>query len=256
VNRTTPAIQRDIVNKLKDRAIEPQAVVAITSQTSTEVSVVGEVNNPNKFAINPNGDTVLDAISRAGGIKDQGYENYVTLQRHGLKGTVYFLNLVRDSKENIFVRPGDAVYVSFYQRSFMAFGATGASGQFKFQQECLTLNDAVGKAGGLLDNRSDPGQVFVYRLENRAALEKMGADTSHFPVDRQRIPTIYRVNFRDPAGFFASSKFPMRDGDVLYVDNADQVELTKFLLLITSITGTAESGITTAASIRTYPNVP
>ena len=125
LNRTTVAIQQDIVNKLKDRAIEPQAIVAITSQTSTEVTVVGEVNSPNKFAINPSGDTVLDAISRAGGIKDQGYDSYVTLQRHRSKGTVYFLNLVKDPKENIFVKPGDAIYVSFYQRSFIAFVGDG-----------------------------------------------------------------------------------------------------------------------------------
>ena len=253
LNRTTPAIQRDIVNKLKDRAIEPQAVVAITSQTSTEVAVVGEVNLPNKFAINPNGDTVLDAISRAGGIKEQGYENYVTLQRHGVKGTVYFLNLVRDAKENIFVKPGDEIYVSFYQRSFVAYGATGASGQFKFEQETLTLNDAVGKAGGLLDNRADPGQVFVYRLENRTTLEKMGADTSHFTPEKELIPTIYRVNFRDPAGFFASHRFPMRDGDVVYVDNADYVELSKFLLIISNVATTTTAGVATGALVKSYP---
>ena len=255
LNRTTVAIQQDIVNKLKDRAIEPQAIVAITSQTSTEVTVVGEVNSPNKFAINPSGDTVLDAISRAGGIKDQGYDSYVTLQRHRSKGTVYFLNLVKDPKENIFVKPGDAIYVSFYQRSFIAFGSRGCDRAIQVPAESLTLNDAVGKAGGLLDNRSDPGQVFVYRLENRSALEKMGADTSHFPVDQQLIPTIYRVNLRDPSGFFASHKFPMRDGDVLYVDNADQVELTKFLLLLSTITNTANSAIITGAAIRTYPSI-
>ncbi|MGD0720283.1 MAG: polysaccharide biosynthesis/export family protein [Roseiarcus sp.] len=250
LGRSTPAIQQDIVDRLKDRAIEPQAIVALTAQTSTEVTVVGEVNAPNKFAVNPSGDKILDVIARAGGIKDQGYENYVTLQRRGLKGTVYFLNLVRDPKENIYVSPGDAVYVSFYQRSFMAFGATGASGQFKFQQEILELNEAVGKAGGLLDNRSDPGQVFVYRLENRDALARMGADVSHFSEDRLVIPTIYRVNFRDPSGFFASRKFPMRDGDILYVDNADEVELTKFLSLITTVTGSTATVATDLSTTR------
>ena len=258
LNRTTPAIQQDIINKLKDRAIEPQAVVTISSQTSTQVSVVGDVNSPNKFAVNPNGDTVLDAISRAGGIKDQGYDCYVTLQRHGSKGTVYFLNLVQDPKENIFVKPGDSIYVAYYERSFLAFGATGAAffgvpTQFKFQQEDLTLNDAVAKAGGLLDGRADPGQVFVYRLEDRVALEKMGADTSHFSGDRRQIPTIYRLNLRDPSGFFAANKFPMRDGDVLYIDNADQVEVTKFLTLLTTITGATSSAVSTSASIKTYP---
>ena len=180
MNRGTPAIQQDIIDKLKDRAIDPQAVVAIVSQTSTEVTVVGDVNTPGKISINPAGDRVLDAISRAGGIRNPGYEEFVTLQRHGLNGTVYFINLVKDPRENVFVEPGDTLYVYQYQRAFMAFGATGASGQFKFLQENVTLSDAVGKAGGLLDSRAEPGQVFVYRIEKRSTLEKMGVDISNF----------------------------------------------------------------------------
>jgi polysaccharide biosynthesis/export protein len=253
LNESTPAIEQEIVDKLAKKAIQPQVVVAITSQTSTQVTVIGEVNNPNKISINPAGDKVIDAISRTGGIKDPGYESFVTLTRHGLKGTVYFPNLVKDSKENIFVAPGDTLYVYQYQRAFMAFGATGTSGQFKFLQDNVTLNDAVGKAGGLLDNRSDPGQIFVYRLENRAALKKMGANTSRFPEDKELIPTIYRVNFRDPSGFFAASKFPMRDGDVLYVDNADQVEITKFINLITTILQPPSTVLSDVIIARTTP---
>ncbi len=250
LGRSTPAIQRDIVDKLKDRAIEPQAVVALVSQTSTQVTVVGDINNPGKISINPAGDRVLDAISRAGGIRNPGYEEFITLQRHGLKGTVYFINLIKDPHENVFVSPGDTIYVYQYQRAFMAFGATGLSGQFKFLQENVTLSDAVGKAGGLLDGRAEPGQVFVYRIEDRSTLEKMGADTSHFPRDRSEIPTIYRVNFRDPSGFFAARRFPMRDGDIIYVDNADQVEITKFLTLLTTVTNSASTVASDLANVK------
>jgi len=250
LNRGTPAIQQDIIDKLKNRAIEPQAVVSIVSQTSTQVTVVGDINNPGKISINPAGDRVLDAISRAGGIRSPGYEEFVTLQRHALKGTVYFINLVKDPHENVFVEPGDTLYVYQYQRAFMAFGATGNSGQFKFLQENVTLSDAVGKAGGLLDGRAEPGQVFVYRIEQRATLEKMGVDVSKFTEDRQEIPTIFRVNFRDPSGFFAARNFPMRDNDIIYVDNADQVEITKFLNMITTITGSASSVANDAANTK------
>ena len=250
LNRGTPAIQKDIVDRLKNRAIEPQAVVSIVSQTSTQVTVIGDINNPGKISINPAGDRVLDAISRAGGIRNPGYEEFVTLQRHSLKGTVYFINLVKDPHENVFVEPGDTLYVYDYQRAFMAFGATGNSGQFKFLQENVTLSDAVGKAGGLLDGRAEPGQVFVYRLEHRSTLEKMGVDVSKFAEDRQEIPTIFRVNFRDPSGFFAARNFPMRDNDIIYVDNADQVEITKFLNMITTVTGATSSVAGDAASTK------
>ena len=174
LNRGTPAIQKEINDRLKDRAIDPQALVSIVSQTSTNVTVVGDVYNAGKIAINPSGDRVLDAISRVGGIRNPGYEEFVTLQRGGLKGTVYFINLVRNPHENVFVAPGDTLYVYQYQRAFMAFGATGVSGQFKFLQESVTLSDAVGKAGGLIDNRAEPGQVFVYRIEPRGTLEADG----------------------------------------------------------------------------------
>jgi len=250
LNRSTPDIQQEIVAKLKNRAIEPQAVVALISQTSTQVTVVGDVNSPNKFTINPAGDKVLDAITRSGGIRSPGYEEFVTLERHKVKGTVYFLNLLKDPRENIFVQPGDVIYLQQNPRYFMAFGATGQSGQFKFGQENVTLNEAVGKAGGLLDSRADPGQVFVYRVEHRQTLEKMGLDLTKFDRGRDAFPTIFRVNFRDPSGFFAARKFPMRDGDVVYVDNADQVEVTKFLTLLTTVSGATSQVAVDAADTR------
>jgi len=259
LNRTTKEIQADIVEKLTHRAIEPQALVSILSQTSTQVTVVGEVNNPNKVNVNPAGDRILDVIARTGGIRDPGYETFVTLQRGSKKSTVYFPNLIKNATENIFVAPRDTVYVYQYQRAFTAFGATGQSGQYKFQQENMTLTDAVGRAGGLLDARSDPGQVFVYRIENRSALEKMGVDTSKFPNGATMVPTIYRVNFRDPSGYFAATTFPMRDQDILYVDNADYVELTKFISLITSVTSgvaSATSGAATSTGAVKYLQHP
>ena len=75
------AIQRVIEQRLASRAIEPQAVVAVKSQTSSEVSVLGDVNLPAKFQVNSNGERILDVIAKAGGPKQPGYETYVTLQR-------------------------------------------------------------------------------------------------------------------------------------------------------------------------------
>ncbi len=250
LNRSTPAIQREIVEKLTNRAIEPQAVVTLVNQTSMQFTVLGDLNTPGKLTVNAAGDRVLDAISRSGGIRNPGYEEFVTLQRNGAKSTVYFMNLVREPRENVFVEPGDTLYVYQYQRAFLAFGATGASGQFKFQQESLTLDDAVGKAGGLLDNRADPGQVLVYRLERRATLEHMGVDLSAVAAEQADIPTIYRVNLRDPSGFFAAARFPMRDGDVIYVDNADQVEIAKFLGMLTNFTSSASGMASDAANAK------
>ena len=118
-------------------------------------------------------------ISRAGGTKFPGYELFVTLQRKKKRATVYFPTLVNNPAENIYVAPGDTVYVYREQQKFVAVGALGSSsqtsgitGQYAFEQEKLSLNEAVAKAGGLLDTRANPGQVFLYRVESRETLSQ------------------------------------------------------------------------------------
>jgi polysaccharide export outer membrane protein len=188
-------------------------------------------------------------ISKAGGLKYPGYELFVTLQRNKKRTTVYFPTLVNNPAENIFVAPGDMIYVFREQQKFVALGALGTVGQtsgltaqFAFEQEKLSLNEAVAKAGGLLDSRANPGQVFLYRMEYRHALEKMGVDLGRFPPSQSMIPTVYRANFRDPSSFFFAQGFMMRHKDVIYVSNADSVEVVKFLDYLRAITSTV-SGV-------------
>jgi len=237
--RTIPAIEADIVNRLENRAIEPQAVVSLITQSATTVSVIGEVRGAGTFPVNPAGDTVVDMISRGGGLNFPGYESYVTLQRKDRKATVFFDQLIDNPQENIYVSPGDTIYVYRQQRTFLAFGASGLNGQFDFETQTLSMAEGVGRAGGLLDDRADPGMTFLYRVEPRSTLESMGVDLSKFDPARTLIPTIYRANFRNPTEFFLAQDFPMEDKDIIYVSNADVIELYKFLELVNSISATA-----------------
>lgn len=262
VGRTLPEIQRDIEKKLSNRAIEPQVIVTLTEQNATEASVVGDViNAANKIKIRHGGERVLDMISRAGGIKFPGYEVFVTLQRGKRRTTVYFPTLINNPAENIFVAPGDTLYVYREQQKFVAVGALGSvgqtsglTGQFAFEQERLSLNEAVAKAGGLLDHRANPGQVFLYRMEYREHLEALSVDLKRFPPNQKLIPTIYRANFRDPSSFFFAQGFPMRHKDIIYVTNADAVEVVKFMAFLRSITstvaGVADDAVLTRESLH------
>jgi polysaccharide export outer membrane protein len=51
-----------------------------------------------------------------------------------------------------------------------------------------------------------------------------------------RIPTIYRLNLRDPSGMLLAAGFQMRSKDVMYVANAKVVDYYKLLLLINNTT--------------------
>ena len=246
--RTIPEIERDIQAKLASRAIEPQAVVTLVEQNASSVTVTGDTGN-SKIKITGAGERVLDMISRAGGSRFPGYELMVTLQRGHRKATLYFPFLISRPEENIYVYPGDTIYVQRQPQKFVALGALGAggqtsglTGQFTFDQEKLSLNEAIARAGGLLDARANPAQVFLYRLERREALAAMGVPLSKLPTNMELVPTIYRANFRDPSSFFYAQAFPMRDKDLIYVANSDSTEVTKFATYLRTISSTV-SGV-------------
>jgi polysaccharide biosynthesis/export protein len=247
---TIPEIQRSVVDRLRNRAIEPQVVISLNQQHASVVSVLGDVNTPGVLPLNSVGERLMELIARAGGPKFEAIESYVTLQRDGKRVRVLLSRVVHDPRENIFIRPNDVIFITREAPTFTALGAinqnafTATITDIPFDVETLTLSQAIGKAGGLADQQSDPGQVFVFRYEGRHFLEKLGVDTTKFSLDM--IPTIYHVNLRDPSGLLLSSGFQMRTKDVMYIANAKVVDYYKLLLLINN---TAISVSTTANAV-------
>jgi len=233
--RSIPEIQADIVDRLKNRAIEPQVIITLKDQKASQVSVLGEVNIPSRFPIAPSGDRVLDVIAKAGGPKYPGYQSYVTLQRSGKEGTELFNDLVDRPADNVYIKPGDTVVVSNKPQRFVALGASGKNGQIDFDAEQMTLAEALGKAGGLLDSRANPSYVFLYRLEDKTTLARFAPAADRVATDL--VPTIYTVNLRDPQGYFFASQFYLRDKDVLYATNAPAADLDKVFSLVRGSAG-------------------
>ena len=254
--RTSVQVQDDIVNKIKNRALEPQVIVTLAQQRTSLISVVGAVNTPLRFAVPASGagDRVLDAITRAGGLSGPGYASWVMLERGGRRATVPFENLVMNAKNNIYILPGDRIYVYLESQKFIAFGATGFNTAGTQQAEIpfgawrINLAEAVAKAGGLGDVQADPGAVFLYRQEPREVAQLLGADMARF--NGPLVPVIFSVSFRDPGGYFLATRLQMRNGDIIFVANAQSVDTTKFLTFVSSVTSAA---VGTAAAIQAVP---
>ena len=238
--RSVEAVQADIENRLSNRAIEPQVLITKISSRSAQVAVLGDVRSPSKIELTEAGERILDVISEAGGLSAPGIETYVTLQRRGQSATVQYSRLVATPAENIYVAPGDTILIDRERRTYLAFGASGLNGRFDFEESNLTFGEALAKAGGLVDTRANPSQVMLYRVVDKLLLARLGVDVSRFTTDS--VPVIFRANLRDPGAFFAMQKFPMQDKDVIYITNADSVELLKFLDILNSVTSTA-SGV-------------
>jgi len=244
--RTPAEVQRAIVDALKNRAIDPQVVVAVIEQRTSLISVLGEVNTPARFPASAAGEHLLDAITRAGGPKGQGFDTWVMLERGGRKADVPFGALVYDPSNNVYVHPYDTIYVYRQPQTFVAFGATGQQGQFNFEAWSLSLAEGVGKAGGLNDTLADPASVFLYRGETKKVAEELGIDVSKYqgPI----IPVIYNVNFRDPSGYFLATTFQLRNKDVLYVSNATTVEVAKAMQFFRLTVATVNDPIVAATN--------
>jgi polysaccharide export outer membrane protein len=234
--RGIPEIQADIVDRLGDRAIEPQVVVTLKEQQATQVSVIGAVRSAGRFPISAAGDRVLDAIAKAGGPQYPAYETYVTLQRGRKEGTEHLSGIINHPADNVYVRAGDTIIVSRKPETFVALGASGRNGQFDFEAENVTLAEAFGKAGGLLDARANATHVFLYRVEEAETLGLIGYGDAVRPGTR--VPTIYSVDVRDPAGYFIATQFDVQDKDILYIANAASVDISKVFSFIREASAT------------------
>jgi polysaccharide export outer membrane protein len=254
-------VSKEIVNRIKDRAIEPQVEVALVAQNTSLITVLGEINSSTtasptgRIPAQPAGERILDVITRAGGLKDQGQDTWVVLERRGRRAAVPFGSLIYEPGNNIWAWPGDTIYLYKEPQTFLAFGASGLQGQFPFSAGAassawrMTLAEAVAAAGGLLDLTADPGSVFLYRREPRELAEKLGVDCSK--MDGPTVPVVYSTSFADPAGYFLATRLQMHNKDVIFVANAQSVDITKFANFLNTLISVPNNAVSLANSVQT-----
>ncbi len=234
VGRTPQEVQSDIVRNLKGKANQPDAIVRIVRYASSMVTVVGEVANSVRMPLTPLGERVLDALAQAGGVRQPVNRMTVQVTRGDSFSSMPLDQVIRDPKQNIRLRGGDVITALHQPLSFTALGATGKNEEIPFEAQGITLAQALARAGGLNDNRSDPKGVFVFRFEPADALDWPIQPVKATPEGR--VPVVYRLNLASAESFFVMQSFRMRDRDVVYVSNAPTVELQKFLNLVFTVT--------------------
>lgn len=230
-NRTPQQIEAEITRRLSAKAHLPQVIVRIARNASANVTVVGEVANSSRMPLTPKGERLLDALAHAGGTRQPSAKMTVQVTRGENVVAMPLDAVIRDPAQNIVLSTGDVVTAIFQPYSFTVLGATGKNEEVPFESTGISLAQALGRFGGLQDQRANAKGVFVFRWERPATPAAAPAG----PVDAQgRVPVIYRVNLRDPATFFLAQNFAMRNGDVVYVATAPIAEFQQFVNVVAS----------------------
>jgi polysaccharide biosynthesis/export protein len=231
--KSTTLIAADIVQRLRGKANQPEALVRRVRNVSSAITVVGEVNTSQTLALHPGGVRLLDALAAAGGVRQPINKTSVQVTRGATFHSLPLDVVIRDPRQNVPLQAGDVVSAIFQPLSFTALGATGRNEEVNFETQGITLAQALARAGGVLDTRAHPQGAFIFRFEPENALDWPRQPTSTTPEGM--VPVVYRFDLRDPGSFFVMQSFAMNNKDVLFVSNAPATELQRFLNLVSTL---------------------
>jgi polysaccharide export outer membrane protein len=235
VGRSPNEVAREIAARLSAKAHDPQAMVRISQNQGSDVTVVGDVATSRRIPLTTRNERLLDALAGAGGVRQPVDKVLIQITRGKTVAARPLGTIIRDPGENITLAPNDIITALFQPYSFQALGALGANAEVPIEGSGITLAQGIARVGGLQDQRANIKGVFLFRFEDPAALPpELSAGAPLTPEGR--VPVIYRIDMSDPATFFVMQSFPMRDKDILYVSNAPAVDFQKFVGLVSQLT--------------------
>jgi polysaccharide export outer membrane protein len=238
-----------IQNRLHGKAANPQVVVSISHDLGNQIAVSGDAVKGALVMLTPDVSRVLDVIAAAGGTTSPATDVQVQIVRDRRTSIMPLEDILRTPSENIQLHPGDVMIVSKNAAIFTALGATTKSAEIRFDESHVSLNQAIAKAGGLLDERADPSGVFVFRYEPSDVAARLCGECAK-GADKSGVPIAYRLDMSKASSFFVAQSFEMRDHDVLFVANAEKIDLQKALGMLRDLMSPVLTGAVVTRAVE------
>ena len=179
---------------------EPIVTLRVQSYRSQRVYIDGEVKAPGLQPINDIPMTLVEAMNRAGGALPTADQSRITLERGERR---YPINLPQLMQRGVnlgllMMRNGDVLHVPSRDESkVFVSGEVVAPKSLPMHNGRLTLNEAMGEAGGLT-SEGDGRQVYVVRRVPGG-------------------PQVFRLDARSPGALAMAEAFELEPRDVVYV---------------------------------------
>lgn len=228
---------RDKLSELLQSMLKkPQVTVAMQTYRSGRIYVDGEVRTPGQLILNDVPMTLPEALYRAGGITTAADRSSVLVTR-GLKTVRINIDQLTArgiDPQRILLASNDTVRVASNEDTRVyVLGEVNGAGAKPFRKGRLTLNEALGDAGGVASTSGDPRQIYVVRVTD--------------PLK----PEIYHLDAASPVALALADGFELKPRDVVYVD---PVPLVRWNRVINLILPSASAAIVTNQSINRGTN--
>ncbi|MFP4362064.1 MAG: polysaccharide biosynthesis/export family protein [Alphaproteobacteria bacterium] len=233
----TPAELRARIRRaLAPYTASPQVDLRLQRGVSRTVTIQGAVAQPGPYEIDRTSTRLLEMLAHAGGVTMEPERLEVAIRRAGATAAEMLEDIYAEPRLNVALRPGDLVLLTPLRQRFVVLGASGQQAQIPFPTREVSLLQAIAAAGGLEDFTADPKGVFVFRRERREQADALlaGPEPEGLPPGPGR-PVVYRLDLTRPGALFVGERFPVRDGDAIFITNAPFTELRKILQVFTTV---------------------
>jgi polysaccharide export outer membrane protein len=132
--------------------VKPQVSLSVQQVRSRQVSVLGEVGRPGRYALDDVSNSLTDVLARAGGISAAGDDSVVVVRTQNGKETrtainVADMSLTGDMSRDMRLDNGDTVFVK-HAPQFYLYGEVQHAGAYRLQPQ-MTVMQALSVGGGL-----------------------------------------------------------------------------------------------------------
>ena len=219
---------RDLLaSKIARYIRNPQVTLRIQAYRSKRVYLDGEVRNPGIQILNDLPMTLPEAINRAGGFTANGDRAAVAVTRGDDTAVVDIAAMIENgiNPDKILLRDGDLVRVySVNDRKVFVLGEVGRATSLPLNNGRLSLNEALGSAGGVSQYSGDAGQVYVVRNK------------------RPGKPEIFHLDARSPVAMALANDFELKPNDVVFVDASPLVRWSRVINMLLPSAQTLATG--------------
>jgi len=219
-----------LTQRLAEYVRNPQVTLRIQAYRSKRVYMDGAVQQAGLQIINDVPMTLPEAINRAGGFSAAADRSWIAVTRGEQTARVSLPDLIAKgaNPSDILLRDGDLVRVyAATDSKVYVIGEVARNAALTMNNGKLSLNQALGDAGGVSQYSGDAQQVYVVRGNGGTQ------------------PRVFHLDASTPSAMALADGFALQANDVVFVDTSSLVRWSRVvnLLLPTAQTATASRAL-------------